>query len=793
MAFVSQRSGMNKRMIAFVCGAVILWTGLLARLFYLQVVEHDYYQQIVVDQLMSSTPTTAERGKIYDTNMNLLVTNTTVYRVFISPFDIAFNNAKKAAKAKDAGISDADIEVSDSDYSTTSPEAILIADKLAEVLGVDYNTVMEKVTRIGRRDETIQKNVDPDTAEILRAFIKENKLTGMLNLSAESKRYYCYGDLACHVLGFTNSDGNGIYGVEATYNDYLKGVSGKYITAKNALQQDMPFKYESYVGAENGANLVTTLDMRLQYELENQLKATFEASQAGNRVCGLVMDVNTGGLLASAVYPNFDCNDPYQLAAEFLTELEMSGLHEESEAYQKLKSELTYTMWNNKVISEAYEPGSTFKIITSAIGLEEDVVKVDDMFTCYGSYRVEGYSEPIPCHRAGGHGKVTFARGLQQSCNPTMMALVERIGRETFYKYFEAFGYTAKTGVDLPGEVGSIIYQEKEMGPVELATHSFGQTFKVTPLQQLTAICTVANGGYLVTPHIMKEMVDDDGNVIYSYESEEKLQVLSEDTCKTLASILAEGVATDGGAKNAYVKGYSVAAKTGTSQKQDIWIYYDAEGNEVSVNDEWVTKGRPRRIGSTVAFAPADDPQIAVLIMVDEPMNGSMFGSVVAAPYISKFLTAALPYIGVEANYTEEDLKTMDVPITDLSGMEVSDATLYISNRKLEYKIIGSGNTVVSQSPESGSRLQPGSGVVYLYVGDAVPSETAEVPDLMGKTASACNRLLTRAKLNIRFEGSQNYDEGSGAIVIAQSPAAGTQVPIGTVVTVEFRHMDGTD
>ncbi len=761
-------------MLGFMLAIVIGWVFLVFRLFNLQVVENDKYQAIVLDQLTREIPTTPERGKIFDTNMNLLVTNTTVYRVFISPKAIA------------------NFEKENEEYSSGAAAA-KIANKLVEVLGVDYQTVMDKSKKVNRQDETIKKNVDPETAAILREFIKENKFTGLLNLAAESKRYYCYGDLASHLIGFTNSDGDGVYGVEAAYNTYLKGTSGKYITAKDANQKDMPFKYESYVGAENGANVVTTIDMRLQYELENQILAAYESAQAGNRVCGIVMDVNTGGILAAAVYPNYDCNDPYALDEEHAKKLADSGLAEGSDEYNELRTTLIYEMWNNKIVSEPYEPGSTFKILTSAIALEEGLVTPEDPFYCPGYYIPKGYGKPIKCHRTAGHGAVTFTRGLQQSCNPLMMNTMEKIGRDTFYKYFEALGYTGKTGVDLTGEASGIFLGKESMHEVELAVYSFGQTFKATPLQQLTAICTVANGGYVVTPHVLKEMVDDDGNVIKSYETDQKVQIFSEETCNTITQILAEGVATDGGAKNAYTKGYSVAAKTGTSQKQDKWEYYDAEGNVVSFEDEWVTSDRPYRVGSTVAYAPADDPQIAVIIIVDEPTSGGSFGSIVAAPYISNFLSVAMPYLGYEPQYTEEELAKIDVGVADFTGWTTEDATLHLTNRKLQFKIIGKGDIIVAQTPTSGNRLSTDSGVVYLYTGESAPSDTITVPDVVGQTATACNKLLINSKLNIKIQGATNYNVGTGAQVISQSPEAGTQVAPGTIVTVEFRYMDGTD
>jgi len=773
MPFLHEKNKMFKRTLFLAMIVLIGWGILTVRLFGFQIIENDKYQAIVINQLTTETKTTAERGKIFDSEGNLLVTNTTVYRVFISPLAIRqFEN--------------------ESDDYASGEAAKEIADKLSQVLGVDRTMVLEKSQKIKRQDETIMKNVSPETAEVLRAYIKEKGFTGLLNLSAESKRYYCYSNLASHLLGFTNSDGDGVYGMEATYNDYLKGTTGKYITARNALGGNMPFKYESYVGAENGANLVSTINMRLQSALENELMAAYESAQAENRVCGIVMDVNTGGILASAVVPGFDCNQPYELDEEYRKILDESGYRVGSDEYNDLKSELVFSMWNNKVVNEPYEPGSTFKIITSAIAFEEGVVNIDDQFTCTGHYYVDGYGY-ISCHRTTGHGTVSFARGLQQSCNPLMMNTIEKIGVEKFYKYFEALGYTSKTGVDLPGEATGSYHLKENMGNTELAVYSFGQTFKATPLQQLTAICTIANGGYLVTPHVMQEMVDDDGNVIYSFENSEKVQIFSKETCDIVTGILAEGVATDGGAKNAYTRGYSVAAKTGTSQKQDKYVYYDIEGNVVGKDDEWVEYDRPYRVGSTVAFAPADDPQIAVIIIVDEPSQGGSYGSIVAAPYISNFLSVALPYLGYEPQYTAAEAAVTDVGVIDYTGFLVEKATLNITDKKLKFKIIGEGDHVIAQVPEAGTRLMRDTGTVYLYLGNEEPSDTVEVPDFIGQTATNCNRMLVNSNLNIKIEGALNYNIGTGAVVIRQSPEAGTFVPPGTLVTVEFRYMDGTD
>ncbi|MBE6606499.1 MAG: PASTA domain-containing protein [Ruminococcaceae bacterium] len=750
MAYPKQHSMIKFRariIVGFIC---LMFAIVSVVLFNLQILNYEKYQSEVINQMTSETTVRANRGKIYDTNMNLLVTNTTVWRVFIDPSKIKEYDDK-----------------------------LLIADNLSRILEVDYNSVLEKINNNPKkRDITIKNNVEKETADLVREFIIENDLSSMIYLAIGSQRFYCYGDLASHVLGFTNVDGKGQYGLELTYDDYLTGIDGKLLTAHDAQGNDMPYKYESYISAKNGTNIVSTLDMRIQYELENQLEAAYENAGARNRVTGIVMEVDTGAVLAMATYPDFDCNNPKILNEEFQKELESSGYLPDSEEYTNLYMNLLYEMWNNKAVNDLYEPGSTFKVITSAIALEEKVVKLADRFYCPGHYKVEGYSSPIHCHKRTGHGSVTFVEGLQQSCNPTLMMLAERIGRDTFYKYFEAFGYRAKTGVDLPGESLGITHTLDGFNQVELAVYSFGQTFKVTPIQQITAISTIANGGYLVTPHILRQLVDDDGNVLYSYDDSAKRQIISTETCETLTKILADGVAGNGGAKNAYVKGYSVAAKTGTSEKRDT----PDENGEFSL-----------RVGSCVAYAPADDPVIAAIIMVDEPSIANVYGSVVAAPYISNLLSVVLPYLGIEPQYTQEELASMEIPISDYTGKTVKDAQTEIKNKGLNYEVIGSGNIVTSQIPKSGSLLSSETGKVLLYTADKEASLSVTAPDLVGRTAAAANKLAVNSGLNVNILGAQNYDTGAGAVVISQSPEAGTKMARGDIITIDVRHLDGTD
>ncbi len=751
-----------------VCTFVLAAVAIVARLAVLMINEYDYYQNEVASQLTTETVVNPERGIIYDTNGNVLATNITTYLCFISPQDIIDAMAPED-KATEIPVFD----YTSAEGSTHSGIAMneAVARFLSDTLDdVTYEFVMEKAAVKGRRYEVIKKDIDMETAEKIRQFISDNKLTRQIYLVASSKRYYPQSTLASHVIGFTNSDGVGIYGLEKSYNNVLEGTSGRYVTAQDAHSQDMPFEYETYVEKEDGANIVTTLDLSIQYELENQLKATMIESKANNRVTGIVMDVNTGGILAMATYPNFDLNNPYQLDDYSLADL--SAYTEGSDEYKDEYYKLLYKMWSNKPVLETYEPGSTFKIITTAMCLEEKVMRIDENFFCGGSLMVDGWSKPIKCHKAGGHGSLTFTRGLQQSCNPVLMTIALRLGQDKFYNYFQAFGYGEKTGIDLPSETSAVFVNRNDFSDVSLAVYSFGQTFTTTPIRQITAISTVANGGYIITPHLMKEITDDDGNVIQSYETDTKRQVVSEEVCQTIASILQEGVATDGGARNARVVGYKIAAKTGTSQKRDSKGEYSL------------------RVGSCVAFAPSDDPQVAVFIVVDEPMGNSVYGSIVAAPYVANMMKTTLPYLGYEPEYSEEELKTVEVSLANYVGTTVAGAKEALGLKGITYEVIGSGDTVTAQIPAAGSTVSKTNGRILLYTGGEEPKADKTVPDVVGKTAEAANRILVNMGFNISIDGATG---SSGATVISQSPEAGTAVPSGSSVTINVRHLDVAD
>ncbi len=743
--FIPGRSFFLIAVCTFVCAAIVF------RLFYLQVVSYDMYQSQVVDNIQAETTVSPERGIIYDRKMVKIALNSTVYRVFISPRDITDNN-----------------------------QAVFISSKLSELLGVEYQTIYDDTQKVNSKnlkfaDRTVQKNVGEETADLLRAFITENGLNKQIHLEAYTVRYYPFGSLASHVLGFVGTDG-GLLGLELSYNKYLTGVPGRYITARDGLGQNLSAKYETYIETQNGANLITTIDRTIQNMLETELKKTYIESQAQNRVTGIVMDVNTGGIYAMATYPDFNLNSPYTLDVSAQEKLDLLNLPVNSEQYNTEFMTQLYKLWNNKAVSYLYEPGSTFKVVTAAMAIEEKAVVWDDLFVCKGVHYVLGI--PIHCHKKFGHGEVTFAQGIQQSCNPTMMMTAELLGRDNFYKYFEAFGYTEKTGIDLPGEAGSIFSTFDNLKMLELAIYSFGQTFKVTPIQQLTAIAAVANGGYLVVPHVVSQIVDDKGNIIFSNDISVKRQVVSTEVCRQITDVLEKGVSADGAAKNAYVAGYKIAAKTGTSEVRDI---LNEEGESYL------------RVGSCVGYAPADDPQIAILIMVDQPQIENIFGSYVAAPYVASFFSQALPYIGIQRKYTLEEQANLAVTLRNYIGLTVAEVTSDLNRRGISFKVEGDGEKVTYQVPSGGNSINISTGKIIIYSGVAKPDEFIIVPDVIGRTAYQAKTDIINRGLNILLEGSTNVSAGDGAIAISQEPAAGTSVEYGTVITVTMRHLGDTD
>ena len=753
-----------RKRAGIICIAMtVLFVALSLRILFIQTAKFDEYEQKVIDQMTQETTVSADRGNIYDTNGVVIATNITTYRLVLDPAAI-MRQSEKDGK----------------DYADIIARGVSAID----TLGLTYEDVIKQSEYTKYRDRTLARHISEEQADAVREFLELSELDdkALLHLQATSKRYYPYDTLACHVLGFTGGEGSGLYGLEYEYDSILSGTDGKYIGAKDSFGNEMVYDYESYIPAIDGYSITTTIDVYIQAELEEQLESAYIESGGKNRACGIVMDVNTGAVLAMAVYPAFDLNDPWTLNEYCAKELEASGFAEGSDEYTALKQELLLETWSNKAVTEVYMPGSTFKIITAAMAYEEDIVIDNEEFSCPGYHVVNGHK--IRCHKTSGHGSLNFARGIQQSCNPVLMNMGLRLGADRFYKYFGAFGYFEKTGIDFSGEgstVEGVTFWDKslfESADIYLATASFGQNFKVSVLGHLTAISAVANGGSLVTPHFIKEVIDSEGNVIYSYESTARRQVLSADTCETISQILEEGVATDGGAKNAYVAGYRVAAKTGTSEKKDVLD----------------TPYTPY-VCSTVAYAPADSPEIATIILVDEPTEGVLYGSVVAAPYVGELLEEVLPYYGVEEVFTEEELEKQTLSTPALVAGRVAFVKNFAESLGFTVEVIGDGEYVKAQSPAAYTEVEPGSAKIILYTtSEAVAQQkTVTVPDLTGMTAVAANGTLTNLGLNIKISGTKNYMSGKGAFVVEQSPAAGEEVKEGSVVNVTFRHLDGED
>ena len=725
---------------------VIAFLLLSARIFAIQLFGFEKYQQKVLDQMTTESPVRAARGEILDAAGRVLATNQTVYRVNLFPNVIA--------KAENA--------------DALSQQ---IAKGLAERLpDGNYDKIMEHISHKSSLERTVARAVDRETAANILDFIKKQGLSDMISVDALTTRYYPYQTLAAQLLGFTGSDGQGLYGLELQYNSALSGTDGSYITARDSMGNEMPNSYEAYVAAVDGGSLHTTLDAYVQAVLEEELEKAMIESNAQNRVCGIVMDVNTGAILAMATGPSFDLNDPFALCEAYERELAAQGIDPEDEAYSALKNQFLLEMWSNKASTEIYMPGSTFKILTCAMALEEDaVIDLDERFFCSGALQVA--DRTIHCHKKGGHGSITFREGLQNSCNPVMMTIAARIGCEKFYEYVQAFGLLEKTGIDLPGEGGSIFHSASSFTPLDLATASFGQNFKISVLQLITAIAAVANGGELLSPYLVESITDVNGNAVYSHEKTVRRTVIGKETAQTICEILAGGVAGEGGAKNAYVAGYRVAAKTGTSEK---------------IGDD-----RSARIGSCVGFAPADAPEVAVVIVVDEPTEGSKYGSVVAAPYVANVMERILPYLGVQAIYTEEEQKALSLRVPDCMGWSVEKATVALRAGGFSYQIVGDGAYVTGQTPAANATVLKEGAVITLLTGNGKNTLVC-VPNVVGMSAGEANKALLNAGFNIKVIGARDYLK-SNKTVIEQQTMPGTELPRGTVIVVRFGYEESTE
>lgn len=766
--------GSSQKQIIFLVLIIIFsfWVGY--KLLSYSILDGDKWRMMATDQQLSSVVIKANRGSIYDANGTTLAQSSTVWDVTISPHNIDLSNTKAKEQY--------DIKAKALIEKGETPEpyvdrAELISQKLSELLGVDYSKIKTACADTTKQYYMVKRKVEKPEANEITAFMNENGLNSDdIYLWPTSKRYYPNDSLASNIIGFTNFDGDGVYGLEAYYDDYLSGTDGKAVYAVAADGRKLQNSSDAYYSAVDGYSLVLTLDEVLQHYLEKNLELCVSQHQVINRACGIIMNCNTGAVLAMATAPSFDLNNPSELKSSFdlqtLAEMKESGATEED--LDAKEASLREQQWKNKAITELYYPGSVFKTVTCASALEEEVVSLNSTFHCAAYEMVAGTK--IKCWSSYGHGTLTLQQAVTKSCNPSFIQIGQLLGKDKFCDYFEAFGFTEPTGIDLPGESGSLYVSRENMGLVELASSSFGQTNKVTPLQMTTALCAIVNGGYLVTPYVVDKMLDSDGNVVKTTETRIKRQVISEETSAQMRQIL-ETVVNENGGSNAYINGYRIGGKSGTTEKIDEYNKLKAETGVDHMT----------YVPSFAAFAPADDPQIVMLVMADTPTGTQYYGSAVAAPVVSAVFKEGLPHLGIYPTYTAEELAKMDAAVPYVMGMEAQRAEAKLNAEGFEVRYVGdpaSGATVSTQIPASGSSIPKGSTVV-LYLGNEYDLESAVIPDVTGMTVSQANEAITNAGFNIKISGGAA--ENANAVAYAQYPVGGTDGYKGNVVEVTFQ------
>ena len=741
------------RFLLIVCG-ILAFAVLGIKLFNVMIVHHDEYEKMAIDQQVRETEITASRGAIYDTNGKILAMNASVDTIFISPAEIAKNKE--------------------------DPQ--LIARELSEILDVDYNKILAMTKNTDRWYEVVKRKVEPDVSEKVRAFKKENKLIGV-KIEPDTKRYYPYGSLAAHVIGFVGQDNEGRYGLEQRYDSYLTGSTGRIIRATDNRGTDMLFvNYEDYHDETKGNDMNLTIDATIQYYLEKHLQQAVEDYDVQNGAAAIAMDPNSGAILGMVSLGNFDLNN-YQKVSD--KDQEAIDAETDPDKKAELLSAAQTKQWRNKALSDTYEPGSTFKIITLAMALEEGVVNENSSFYCGGSTNVLGRTDPLKCWKTTGHGSQNLTQANQHSCNVALVQIGQLVGARTFYKYAEAFGFlnltsnvdsnlTAKTGIDMSGESGSIWWSQNTFYDPEnlsqLAAASFGQTFTITPLQLITAVSACVNGGYLMKPYVVKSIVNGDGEAVVSNSPTVVRQVVSEQTSATVRQILEQvvGDPIDGTGKNAYVAGYRIGGKTGTSEK----VAQDAAG------------GAKEYIVSFIGFAPADDPQIVILVLLDTPSNSTgiyISGGQMAAPTVGKMMADILPYLGVEPSYSETEKTHMDKTVPNVTGLSVEQAKAALAELGLQARVYGDGGKITAQLPGSGAVVANGS-TILLYAGKEPSGDKEVMPDLTNLSYETARDRM--AALGLYIKTNSSITDTASQKISGQAVAAGAELEHGTVVEV---------
>ncbi len=710
------------------------------RLTYLTTVQSSELQESAVDLQLADTTVSAKRGTIYDANGNVLAESASVWQVVMSP--VNFKNDKQRQAA---------------------------AKGLSEIFDLEYNDVLDD-TKQQSHYVVVKRRIESDEREKVLQLIdtlkKDYSCSGVIQLLDDYKRYYPKNSLASSVIGFTGSDDQGLEGIEYEYDSYLSGTPGRIITAQNARGTDMPFRYEQNVESEDGNNVYLTIDETIQSICEKYMQKGVEDNNVLNKGVCIAMDVNTGAILAMVTTDGYDLNNPYELSAKDKKKIKSTAKSKQAEA----ESAALSNMWRNKAVADTYMPGSVFKMCVASAALEENLVNEKTSFTCTGSISVEG--ETIHCSNISGHGTQNFVEAISNSCNPAFIQIGQMLGAGKFRQYYQGFGFSDKTGIDLPGEAEDSFWKEGKMGGVDLAVASFGQNFTITPIQMITACAAVSNGGYVVQPHVVSKITDSKGNVIKSVDKKIKRQVISDDTSKKMNEYLEYNTERQGAAAG-YISGYKVAGKTGTTEKRGVTKV------ESSFSEDYIS--------SFCGYAPADDPQIAMLVFFDTPDGDAYYGSQISSPVFINIMSEVLPYLDVKTSYTDEELGYVDASAGDYTGVSVDEAKTAVEADGFTATVKGNGSTVISQIPTVSSGLQKGGSIV-LYTDSNSQSETVSVPSLIGLSPDEVNDVASAYGLNVSFSGATTSSGTSSS----QNIEAGTSVSPGTVITVSFADSSST-
>lgn len=710
------------------------------RLTYLTTVQSSELQESAVDLQLADTTVSAKRGTIYDANGNVLAESASVWQVVMSP--VNFKNDKQRQAA---------------------------AKGLSEIFDLEYNDVLDD-TKQQSHYVVVKRRIESDerekVLELIDTLKKDYSCSGVIQLLDDYKRYYPKNSLASSVIGFTGSDDQGLEGIEYEYDSYLSGTPGRIITAQNARGTDMPFRYEQNVESEDGNNVYLTIDETIQSICEKYMQKGVEDNNVLNKGVCIAMDVNTGAILAMVTTDGYDLNNPYELSAKDKKKIKSTAKSKQAEA----ESAALSNMWRNKAVADTYMPGSVFKMCVASAALEENLVNEKTSFTCTGSILVEG--ETIHCSNISGHGTQSFVEVISNSCNPAFIQIGQMLGASKFRQYYQGFGFSDKTGIDLPGEAEDSFWEEGKMGGVDLAVASFGQNFSITPIQMITACAAVSNGGYVVQPHVVSKITDSKGNVIKTVDKKVKRQVISGDTSKKMNEYLEYNTERQGAAAG-YISGYKVAGKTGTTEKRGVTKF------ESSFSEDYIS--------SFCGYAPADDPQIAMLVFFDTPDGDTYYGSQVSSPVFINIMSEVLPYLDVKTSYTDEELGYVDASAGDYTGVSVDEAKTAVEADGFTATVKGNGSTVISQIPTVSSGLQKGGSIV-LYTDSNSQSETVSVPSLIGLSPDEVNDVASAYGLNVSFSGATTSSGTSSS----QNIEAGTSVSPGTVITVSFADSSST-